>query len=55
LSTNSYDTFNFADNELQTHYDDDDEFEEYDSGSQSHELAFYTAIVCVIGLVYGHE
>ncbi|KAL5233391.1 hypothetical protein ACI65C_000801 [Semiaphis heraclei] len=42
-------------NELQTHYDDDDEFEEYDSGSQTHELAFYTAIVCLITLVYGHE
>ncbi|XP_029345653.1 neurotrimin-like [Acyrthosiphon pisum] len=42
-------------NELQTHYDDDGEFEEYDSGSQTHELAFYTAILCVIVLVYGHE
>jgi len=55
LSTNSRDTFNFSDNELQTNYDDDGELEEYDSGSQTLELAFYTAILCVIALVYGHE
>jgi len=40
---------------LQTHYDDDGELEEYDSGSQAQELAFYTAILCVIALMYGHE
>ncbi|XP_022171310.1 neurotrimin-like [Myzus persicae] len=42
-------------NELQTNYDDDGEFEEYESGSQTHQLAIYTAIVCVITLAYGHE
>lgn len=40
---------------MQTHYDDEGEFEEYDSGSQTHELAPYTAILCVIAWVYGHE
>lgn len=40
---------------MQTHYDDDGELEEYDSGSQTHELALYTVILCVITLVYGHE
>jgi len=40
---------------LQTHYDDDGEFEEYDSGSQTHGLALYTAIVSAIMLVYVHE
>jgi len=55
MTKNSQDTFNFSDNELQTHYDDGGEFEEYESGSQTHQLAIYTAVVCVITLVYGHE
>lgn len=45
-------------NKLQTNYDDEGEFEEYDSGSQTliANLPLYTAIiVCAITLVYVHE
>jgi len=58
LSSNSCDSSNFSDNELQTNYDDEGEFEEYDSGSQTliANLPLYTAIiVCAITLVYVHE